>query len=114
MSKEKQNERNPHPSKKQLSTSEAKALIPILKTLNKSTKLLIKLFNKKLSHQETQTKKIRVLIEDMLVPPNQKSQISVTTLDMGKTFIKEKNQIGYNQIMKWEKDYRNRNKGTLL
>jgi len=110
MSKEKQ----AGSSKKQLSTREAKVLIPILKTLNKSTKLLIKLFTKKLSHQEEQTRKIRVLIEDMFVPPNHQSQISVTTLDMGKTLVKEKNQIGYNQIMKWEKDYRNRNRGTLL
>eukprot|EP01043_Picozoa_sp_COSAG02_P126083 COSAG02_NODE_63299_length_263_cov_0.951220_1_plen_78_part_10 len=71
--------------KKQLSTNEAKKLIPVIKKLNAATKVLIKLFGQKVSHETTQANKIRVLVEDMLIPPNQQSRISVTTLDMNKT-----------------------------
>ncbi|MEK9657618.1 MAG: hypothetical protein VW378_04515 [bacterium] len=100
--------------KKQLSTAEAKKLIPLIKKLNSATKVLIKLFTQKVSHEEQQANKIKVLINDMLIPPNKNTNIKITTLDMNNTKIRKKGEMSYNQIMKWEKAYKQRNRGTML
>ena len=100
--------------KKQLSTAEAKKLIPAIKKMNAATELLLSLFKKKLTHEEQQVAKIRVMVSDMLLPPNLQRNISVTTFDMNKTQVRQRGRMGYNQVMDWEKDYKKRNKGTML
>lgn len=100
--------------KKQISTKEAKKLLPIIKKMNTATKLLLKIMGQKLTHEQQQVNKIKLMVDDMIQVPNLQSTISITTLDMNATKIKQKGRMGYNKVMDWEKDYRKRNRGTLL
>lgn len=101
--------------KKKLGKQQTKTLLPIIKKFNQMAGLLIRSLTQKIEHEERQLSKIRVMVNDIKVPASAfQSNINITTVDIGKTTVKEKGSFAHNQVMDWEKDLGKRSKGIIL
>lgn len=101
--------------KKKLKPGQTKALIPLIKKFNAVANVLINSLNQKLEREKRELAHIRVMVDAITIPEDERNhQINITTLDMGKTKIKKKGNMAFNQVMEWEKEMRGKRKGVIL
>lgn len=102
-------------SQKKLGKHKTRSLIPVLNKFNKMATVLIRSLSQKIAYEEQQLSKIRVMVNDIKIPASAyQSSINITTVDLGKTTIKQKGSFSHNQVMDWEKDLGKRSKGVIL
>jgi hypothetical protein len=101
--------------KRKLSKQEAKQSNPIFQEFNKLSKAFIKLLGQKVESKRKSVHTLSVMVSDMKIPTQfTNSTINIQTLDMGKTKVKRKGSMSYNQKMSWEDDVRKRSSGTII
>ena len=99
--------------KKKFSKQQTKLLLPVIKKFNGIAKGLINILSKKIEEKEQRLNTIRVLVQDVKIP-TQNHQFNIQAVDLKNTIVKQKGSYAINQMMDWEKELRNRNKGIIL
>jgi hypothetical protein len=100
--------------KKKLGAQETKKLIPVFEQFNKLAKVFIKSLNKRIEQKENNIKKINVMLSGGKLPTQPGPNISIQTVDIGQTKVKEKGKYSFNRKMDWEQDINKKNKGIIL
>ncbi len=101
-------------TKRQLTKQETQQAIPILKEFNKLSKAFIGLLSHKVETKKKRVHTLSVLVNDFKIPVDTRSTLSITTFDISRTQISRKGSGKFNQRMKWEADFRKRNRGIVL
>ena len=89
--------------KKQLSKAEASKTIPIMKELNKLSKAFIGILKQKVKAKKESVHTLSVMVNEISIPQDHKSLLSITTIDINDTRVSRKGQGSYSESFKWEK-----------
>lgn len=101
-------------SKKKLSPANTRKMLPLLKSFNKASELLIRILKGKIKRKEQEVKHIRVMISSMSVPKNLGQMIDIQAIDINSTRVRKNRAGTFYSAMNWEKSLKNKSKGFIL
>ena len=100
--------------KSKLTRQELKELLPVAKELNPIAKLFIKTLNRNIEQKKKKINTIRVMLDGPVKFPKHQHTLSIHALDLKNTVISSKKKGVFKQTMKWEDDFRKKNRGIIL
>ena len=99
--------------RKKLSLQQTRKMVPAVKEFNAVAKFFLRILGKKIAEKEKKIARITIMVNKMTIPQN-KTNISIQTIDINNTQIKKTGQYSFNRKMDWEQDFRNKKRGIML